>query len=223
MVYQDKYVLGIQYHPFKPLMAVEIVAYKTEHRALHLIDVDQTIARGGEPVSLLVIEDPYSTVTGLGFSPSGRYLLTSCGGTCIRLTDLLDLPEVGSLIEPESSHLYDTSAISYDASESLLLTKTASKGEAQLRMPDTNENYIIPAVGKAIALNADGTRAATVTADGIAVWDVNAVRAGDLMPLAVYPITGLAPTQLTFDAEDRLIALEPSGVTIYEPPASRGQ
>jgi hypothetical protein len=105
-----------------------------------------------------------------------------------------------------------------------VFVKEKRRDEASLHVWDSGqEPLIFPATGKAIALNANGTLAATVTADGITLWDVDAVRAGDITPLAVYPITGLAPTQLTFDADDRLIALEPSGVTVYDPPAVSGQ
>lgn len=210
--------IGAGFHPVNNWLAV------STWDSTYIIDVTQTIERGGEPVALLGQSHDFAPVANPGFSPAGHFLIVECGSNCFTLTALRDLPETGILIEPEAVELRNVSALAFNAAETMLLSKSSLAAEAHLRLDIEAEPVAtLPATGDAVALNADGTLAATVTADGIALWDVNAVRAGDLAPLAVYPVTGLAPTQLTFDAANRLIALEPSGVTVYDPPAPSRQ
>jgi WD40 repeat protein len=219
----------ISYHPIENWLAVEVTRQRRwspefqelrQPTEVYLIDTEQTNTQSQTAVvKLMYINEPGGSLSSR-FSPAGRFLVLSCSANCVKIIDLHDLPESGSLMQPVSK-TFGASALAYDEGESMVFVKDGQKDEASLHVWDTEqEPLIFPATGDAIALNADGTLAATVTADGIALWDVDAVRAGDLTPLAVYPVTGLAPTQLTFDAADRLIALEPSGVTVYAPPSS---
>jgi WD40 repeat protein len=216
----------VEFHPTENWLAVDVARRHVWSRSLlafhpqsevYIIDVRETNNQSQTAVIKLTFIHEGERFSNPVFSPAGRFLVLSCSTNCVDIIDLHDLPESGSLMQPVSK-TFGASALAYDEPESMVFVKDSRKDEASLYIWDTDqEPLIFPAVGKSIALNADGTLAATVTADGIALWDVNAVRAGDLAPLAVYPITGLTPTQLTFDAANRLIALESSGVTVYEP------
>jgi WD40 repeat protein len=208
---------SVTHHPAEPWIAVDVV--DGDSRVLYLLDTDRMDALG--LVVRLIIPTNHSVPLLTRFSPAGKWIIASCGETCISLVNLRVIT-AGALIGP-SPYEYDASAVAFDAGEMSALFKSNVTEEAFIVNIErhTRDSFRVPATGDAIALNADGTRAATVTADGIALWDVSAVRAGDVTPLAVYPITGLAPTQLTFDTDDRLIALEPSGVTVYALPSSQ--